>query len=43
MEVKARYGRTAARSSHTGILNRRELSTAEKLAAIFGPTCVLPT
>jgi len=35
-------GRTEARYSRTGIFNLRQLSTIERIAAIFGPACALP-
>ena len=35
-------GQNAHRYSRTGIFNRWQLSTTERIAAIFGPACELP-
>jgi hypothetical protein len=32
----------SASYSRTGIFGLRQLSTAERIAAIFGPACLLP-
>lgn len=43
MERLLSPGSTAARYSRTGICIRRQLSTTERIAAILGPACALPT
>ena len=42
MERLASPGRTSPRYFRMGMLSRRQLSTTEKMAAIFGPASLLP-
>jgi hypothetical protein len=42
MERVGSPGRTSPRYLRMGMLRRRQLSTTEKMAAIFGPASLLP-